>query len=97
MPSLERSTIKVFMPAEDATGLASLRILQGTEDPLADLTLLEPVVARLAPRVRLELVQGGDHGFELPEGSQRTQSEVYEELASAIASFVATLAPQSGG
>ena len=72
-------------------------ILQGTEDPLADLTLLEAVVAKLGPRVRLELVQDAGHGFELPEGSRKTQAEVYEELASGIASFVATLAPQSGG
>jgi predicted alpha/beta-hydrolase family hydrolase len=72
-------------------------ILQGTEDPLADLTLLEALVAKLGPRVRLELVQGAGHGFELAEGSRKTQAEVYEELASGIASFVATLAPQSGG
>ena len=72
-------------------------ILQGTEDPLADLTLMEALVAKLGPRARLEVVQGADHSFALPEGSTRTQAEVYDELVSAIASFAATLAPQPGG
>jgi len=71
--------------------------LQGTRDPLADLTLMEALVAKLGPRARLDVVEDGDHSFVLPEGSARSQEEVYEELASGIASFVATLALQPGG
>jgi predicted alpha/beta-hydrolase family hydrolase len=71
--------------------------LQGTNDPLADLTLMQALVERLGPRAKLEIVQDGDHSFALPEGSPRTEAEVYEQLASAIADFAATLAPSEGG
>jgi predicted alpha/beta-hydrolase family hydrolase len=71
--------------------------LQGTRDPLADLTLMEGLVAKLGPRAKLEVVEDADHSFTLPEGSAREQEEVYDELASDIASFAATLAPQQGG
>lgn len=71
--------------------------LQGTRDPLADLTLMEALVEKLGPQARLEVVQDADHSFALPEGSTRTQAEVYDELASGIASFAATLALQPGG
>ena len=71
--------------------------LQGTLDPLADLTLMEALVAKLGPQARLDVVEDADHSFVLPEGSARSQEDVYEELASGIASFVATLALQPGG
>ena len=70
--------------------------LEGTRDPLADLTLMRALVERLGPRARLVVVQDGDHSFALPEGSGRTQAEVFEQLASAIADFAATLAPSRG-
>jgi hypothetical protein len=71
--------------------------LQGTNDPLADSTLMQALVEKLGPRAKLEFVQDGDHSFALPEGSRRSQEDVYEQLASAIADFVATLAPSQGG
>jgi predicted alpha/beta-hydrolase family hydrolase len=71
--------------------------LQGSDDPLADLTLMEALVEKLGPNAKLAVVRDADHSFALAEGSERTPEDVYEELASAIADFVATLAPQQGG
>jgi predicted alpha/beta-hydrolase family hydrolase len=71
--------------------------LQGTNDPLADSTLMQALVERLGPRAKLEFVVDGDHSFALPEWSRRSQEDVVEQLASAIADFVATLAPSRGG
>ena len=72
-------------------------LLQGTRDPLAELNLMQGLVAKLGPRAKLVVVQDGDHSFALPPDSPRTQEEVYEELASAIARFAATLPPRQGG
>jgi len=61
--------------------------LQGTRDPLADLTLLEPIVERLGPRARLHRVDGADHGFHVLKRSGRTDAEVLDELAAEVAGF----------
>jgi len=71
--------------------------VQGTRDPLADLTLITGLVEQIGRNATLHRVQGADHAFALPEGDGRTQEEVYEEMADAIASFAATLAPSHGG
>ena len=71
--------------------------LQGTNDSLADLTLIQALVEKLGPKAKLEVVQDADHSFALPEGSRRSQEDVYEQLAGAIADFAATLAPTRGG
>ncbi len=55
--------------------------LQGTRDKLADLTLLEPVVAKLGARATLHRVEGADHGFHVLKRSGRTDEEVLAELA----------------
>jgi hypothetical protein len=70
--------------------------LQGTRDPLGDLPLMTAVVEGIGPQAKLVLVRDADHGFALPEGSARRPEQVFEELAGAVSSFVATLAPQSG-
>jgi uncharacterized protein len=70
--------------------------VQGSQDPLAELTLFTALVAKLGEHATLEVVAGANHAFEVPEGG-RTQAAVYEEIASAVAEFVATLAPSPGG
>ncbi|MDB5579124.1 MAG: hypothetical protein JWR80_4300, partial [Bradyrhizobium sp.] len=45
--------------------------MQGTNDKLAELALLEPVVRRLGPRASLHLVDGADHSFHVPKRSGR--------------------------
>jgi uncharacterized protein len=86
------------MNARSLEGSSQPKLLvQGTRDPVADLTLLRALVEKLGPSVRLHLVQGADHQFAPPEGASRTQEEMYDEIAGAVARFAATLAASSGG
>ena len=61
--------------------------LQGTRDALAPLDLLRPLLAPLAPRARLHVVEGADHAFHVLKRSGRTDDEVLRELADAIAAW----------
>jgi predicted alpha/beta-hydrolase family hydrolase len=80
---------------ERAAHLRDVRLpmlfLQGTRDPFARLDLLRPVVAELADRATLHVVEGGDHSFKVPRRSGRTEDEVRGELTRAIAAWAATL------
>lgn len=62
--------------------------LQGSRDALADLELLGPVVKGLGPRAALHVVEGADHAFHVPRRSGRTDGEVMEELAEAVAEWM---------
>jgi predicted alpha/beta-hydrolase family hydrolase len=77
-------------PAESrAKHLADVAIamlfLQGTRDPLADLTLMRRVTDGLGARATLHVVEGGDHSFNVLKRSGRTRGEVLDELAGTIA------------
>ena len=61
--------------------------LQGTRDRLADLELLQPVIASLGDRAHLHLVPDGDHSFHVLKRTDRTDDEVLQELARTIASW----------
>ena len=61
--------------------------LQGSKDKLAGLDLLEPVLARLGPRVTLHVIQGADHSFVVPKSSGRTRTDVFDELARVAAAW----------
>lgn len=61
--------------------------LQGTRDTFAGLDLLEPVIAGLAPRATMHIVEGGDHSFKVLKRSGRTPEEVIAELVEAIATW----------
>ena len=61
--------------------------LQGTRDALADLALLRPICEKLAPRARLHVIEGADHGFHVPKRSGRSDADVVEELAEEVARF----------
>lgn len=65
--------------------------LQGTRDRLADLALLEPVVADLGARATLHRVEGADHGFHVRKRDGRTDDEVIGELARAVSAWQASL------
>jgi len=77
---------------ERADHLDSVRVpmlfLQGTRDALAELSLLEPVVARLGARARLVRFEDADHSFHVPAKSQRSDSDVMPALADAIAAWI---------
>ncbi len=87
---------------ERAKHLADVKIptlfLQGTRDELADLTLLEPVVASLGKRATLKIIDGADHAFHVLAKSGRKDADVLRELAREIADWAASLsAPASKG
>lgn len=62
--------------------------LQGTRDTLAEVQLIEPLVASLGQRVTLHLVENADHSFHVPAKSGRKDSEVMDELLDIVAAWV---------
>jgi predicted alpha/beta-hydrolase family hydrolase len=81
--------------ADRADHLADVKIpmlfLQGTNDKLAELSLLKPVVEGLGARARLHLVEGADHSFHVPARSGRNDREVMEEILDAFAGWADTI------
>ena len=63
--------------------------LSGTRDALAERDLLERVVARLEPRARVHWLDTADHGYKVLKRSRRVALPVFDEMAVAIAAFVA--------
>ncbi len=61
--------------------------LQGTRDTLADLGLLRPVVERLGKRAALRVIEHADHSFHVLKRSGRTDEQVLDELAAAVAQW----------
>lgn len=63
--------------------------IQGTRDDLADLSLLTPVVAQLAPRAELVLLDGADHAFHAPaRSSGRTDAQRREQALDALTAWI---------
>jgi len=84
-------------PSSDrAKHLAEVKVpmlfLQGTRDTLAELTLLEPVVASLSPLATLHVVKEADHSFHVLARSGRNDREVMTEILDAFASWTETIA-----
>ena len=80
-------------PASDrADHLADIRIplrfLQGTNDKLAELSLLKPVVKKLGALATLYLIEGADHSFHVPARSGRDDREVMVELLDTFARWI---------
>jgi predicted alpha/beta-hydrolase family hydrolase len=65
--------------------------LQGTRDALADLAMLQPVVAALGTRATLHLVDAADHSFHVPARSGRTDADVLHEVFDALAAWAKVL------
>jgi predicted alpha/beta-hydrolase family hydrolase len=66
---------------------APMLFLQGTRDALADLGLLEPIVARLGDRATLHVIAQADHGFHVLKKSGRDDEQVVDELADTVVSW----------
>jgi hypothetical protein len=66
--------------------------LQGTRDTLADLALLRPVLDALGERATLRVIENADHGFHVLKRSGRSDDQVLEELAAAVATWQESLA-----
>jgi predicted alpha/beta-hydrolase family hydrolase len=66
--------------------------LQGTNDALAELGLLRPLIAALAPPTTLHTIEGGDHSFKVTrKATGRTMKEVMAELADVLARWALAL------
>jgi predicted alpha/beta-hydrolase family hydrolase len=65
--------------------------LQGTRDNLADLALLEPLLATVTPRPALHVEEGADHGFHVLKRSGRTDEEVLESVCDRFAAWAGTV------
>lgn len=66
--------------------------VQGTRDELAKLSLLEPLVQRLAPHATLHLIADADHSFHVPAKTGRKDAEVRQEALRAVAAWIKNLA-----
>jgi len=53
---------------------------EGTRDPFCDLTLLSAVFEKLTSPRELEIINGGDHSFCLPESDPRTEKDVHDQI-----------------
>ncbi|MGD9922316.1 MAG: alpha/beta family hydrolase [Pseudorhodoplanes sp.] len=61
--------------------------LQGTRDALAELSLIQPLVASLGQRATLHLVRDADHSFHVPARSGRKDAQVMEEILDVMAEW----------
>jgi predicted alpha/beta-hydrolase family hydrolase len=89
-------------PSSDrAEHLADIRIpllfLQGTNDKLAELSLLKGVVKKLGSRATLHLIENADHSFHVPARSGRNDREVMVELLDIFAKWVEAVTSADGG
>jgi predicted alpha/beta-hydrolase family hydrolase len=64
--------------------------LQGTKDMLAELDLLQPLVARLGSRATLALFADADHSFHVPAKTGRKDAEVMAEMLDIAAAWMAS-------
>ena len=70
--------------------------LQGTRDTLCDLELLGQMLHKLGKRATLHLWDGADHSFHVLKRSGRTDEQVLDELADAIATWCGAFAESRG-
>jgi len=62
--------------------------LQGTRDELAQLDLLQGLIARLGPRATLKLFEDADHAFHVRKSSGTDDASVLRELIGALARWL---------
>ncbi|HXQ17690.1 MAG TPA: alpha/beta family hydrolase [Caulobacteraceae bacterium] len=78
---------------ERATHLSAVSVpmlfLQGTKDTLAELDLLQPLVARLGPLATLALSDDADHSFHAPAKTGRKDAEVLAQLLDTAVAWMA--------
>jgi predicted alpha/beta-hydrolase family hydrolase len=65
--------------------------LQGTRDRLADLGLIHEACTPLGGLATLHVVDGADHGFHVLKRSGRSDDDVVDELAQAVANWALAL------
>jgi len=65
-----------------------LLFMQGTRDELADLPLLQPLVAQLGARATLHLFADADHSFHVPARTGRKDAQVMAEMLDVLAEWI---------
>jgi predicted alpha/beta-hydrolase family hydrolase len=84
---------------ERAAHLADVAVpmlfLQGTRDELADLDLLQPLVARLGARATLATFADADHSFHVPARSGRKDAQVLADVLDRASEWMRGLAHQA--
>ena len=65
-----------------------LLFLQGTRDELADLALLEALVARLGKRATLKLLADANHAFHVPARTGRTDAMIFNDMIDAFVEWI---------
>lgn len=65
----------------------------GTRDSLCDLELLKNVLDRLKVPWDLEIIEGGDHSFNIPISSNLTQLEVYGQVLKKTIAWLESINP----
>ena len=63
--------------------------LQGTRDEFAQLDLLQEVLRPLGERATLHLIEEGDHSFNVPKRTRKTETDIMNELAETIQQWAA--------
>jgi uncharacterized protein len=69
--------------------------VQGTRDPLADLTLLRALVRRIGQYATMRLLNDADHSFHVRARSGRNDAQVRAEVVEALAAWTDTLLKKS--
>jgi predicted alpha/beta-hydrolase family hydrolase len=61
--------------------------VQGTRDAFGTPEELAPINLPLRSKATIVPVEGGDHSFKVPKRSGRTESDVWDAVLAAVASF----------
>ncbi|MGE4240953.1 alpha/beta family hydrolase [Ramlibacter sp.] len=81
-PSIER--------AEHLVGVQlPMLFVQGTRDPLAELSLVQVALGPIGNRTSLHIADGADHGFQLLVRSGRSPDALLDEICESMASWMA--------
>lgn len=62
--------------------------VQGTRDPLCDVALLRPELARFGGATQLEIIEGADHGFFRPQDADRAAPTVLDDMAARVVRWI---------
>lgn len=60
--------------------------VSGTRDTFAKLELLKPIAKKL--KARLHLIEGGNHGFRVPQKYGKTSTEIDDEVGKIVLEFI---------
>ena len=70
--------------------------LQGSRDKLAELELLQRLIARLGERASLRLMQDADHSFHVPARAGRRDADVQKEMLDTLAAWILSVIARRG-